>query len=90
LVLSGWSLARVSVSNRHGVGGHSATVGLPRWAHCQVDQHLHLLTPAEAAAAGIEGHGRAGGGRLIPCSGLTIEGPAAGFCLGCVAVGTAR
>jgi hypothetical protein len=58
-------------------------------ARCPVDRHLHLLAPVEAAAAGIEGHGRAGCWRLIPRSGLTIEGPAAGLCLGCMAVGTA-
>ncbi len=62
---------------------------LPRWARCPVDRHLHLLAPAEAAAAEIDGHGRAGCGRLIPRAGLTIGGPATGFCLGCMAVGTA-
>lgn len=62
---------------------------LPRWARYPVDRHLHLLAPLEAAAVGIEGHGRAGCGRLIPRAGLTIGGPTAGFCLGCMAVGTA-
>jgi hypothetical protein len=47
---------------------------LPRWARCPVDRHLHLLAPVEVAAAGIEGHGRAGCGRLIPRAGLTIDG----------------
>ena len=46
----------------------------PRWARCPADQHLHLLTPNEAEAASIEGHGRAGCGRLIPRAGLTIDG----------------
>jgi hypothetical protein len=41
-----------------------------------VDQHSQLLDPAEAATAGIEGAPvRAGRGRLIPRSGLTIDGP---------------
>ncbi|MGH3996186.1 MAG: hypothetical protein ACRDTJ_01825 [Pseudonocardiaceae bacterium] len=64
---------------------------LPRWARCPVDRHLHLLAPAEAQAAGIEGHGRAGCGRLIPRAGLTIDGASvAGWCVSCLTVGTAR
>lgn len=79
------------VGNGHDAGGYSATVGLPRWARCPVDRQLHLLAPVEAAAAaGTEGHGRAGCGRLIPAAGLTIEGrPSAGFCAACLTVGVA-
>ncbi len=72
-------------------GGYFSPRGLPRWARCPVDQHLHLLPAGEVAAAGGEGHGRAACGRMIPAAGLTIEGPAEeGFCVGCVAVETAR
>lgn len=61
----------------------------PRWARCPVDQHVHLLTPPQASA-GIEGHRRAGCGRLIPRSALTIDNPAAALCVSCLAAGTAR
>ncbi|MGH3935735.1 MAG: hypothetical protein ACRDS1_12300 [Pseudonocardiaceae bacterium] len=63
---------------------------VPRWARCPTDHHLHLLTPGEVEAAGIEGHGRAGCGRLIPAVGLTINGAAvAGWCVSCLSAGTA-
>jgi hypothetical protein len=72
-------------------GGQPVPVPVPpQWARCPVDQHLHPLTPAQAVAAGIEGHRRAGCGRLIPRSALTIDNPAAALCVSCVAVGTAR
>ncbi|MGH3998345.1 MAG: hypothetical protein ACRDTJ_12875 [Pseudonocardiaceae bacterium] len=60
------------------------------WARCPTDRHLYLLVPAEAQAAGIEGHGRAGCGRLIPRAGLMIDGASvAGWCVSCLAAGTA-
>jgi hypothetical protein len=61
-----------------GCGGHPNSRGrrcgcyaaaLPGSCGLPVDQHL--LTRDEAEAAGIEGHGRAGCGRLIPRAGLT-------------------
>lgn len=63
---------------------------LPRWARYPVDQRLHLLSADEVATAGDKGHGRAACDRLIPAAGLTIKGASAGFCMGCLAVGTAR
>ncbi len=72
-------------------GGQPVPVSvLPRWARCPVDQHLHLLAAAQAQAAEIQRHGRAGCGRLIPVVGLTIDGAAAGSCESCMAVGTAQ
>jgi hypothetical protein len=62
---------------------------LPRWARCPVDHRLHLLAHAEAVAAGLSGDGRAWCGRRIPAAGLALSGPSAGFCMACVAAGTA-
>lgn len=66
---------------------------LPRWARCPTDHQLHLLTHAEAGAAGMTGHGRAFCGRRIPAAGLGLPangGQSAGFCLAYVAEGTER
>lgn len=72
-------------------GGQPVPAPLPpRWARCPVDQHAHLLAPAQAAAAGIEGHRREGCGRLTPRSAVTIGNPAAALCVSCIAVGTAQ
>jgi hypothetical protein len=71
-------------------GGQPVPPSSPRWARCPVDQHLHLLPPDEAQAVSVQGHGRAGCGRLIPRAGLTIDGASvAGWCGSCLAVGTA-
>lgn len=69
-------------------GGQPVPASALRWVRCPVDQHLRLLPPDEAEAAGIKGHGRAECGRLIPRPGLTIDQPPAGFCVTFVAVGT--
>ncbi|MGH3696677.1 MAG: hypothetical protein ACRDRX_22265 [Pseudonocardiaceae bacterium] len=50
------------------------------WGQFPVDQYSQLLDPAHAATAGIEDVPvRPGCGRLIPRSGLTIDGPPVGF-----------
>lgn len=67
-------------------------LGLPRWARCPLDQHVHLLTPEEVAAPGSQGHGYSGCGQGIPAVGLRLVGSKAGTCLGWIVVvtGSAR
>lgn len=84
------AIAPALPDNGHHVAGYVPDAPAPRWARCPVDQRLHLLSPGEVAAAGGEGHGRAACGRLISAKGLTLAGPSAGMCVGCLAVGTAR
>jgi hypothetical protein len=58
--------AELPDEGHHVAGDPPGPVLVPRWARCPTDRHLHLLAPAQAQAAGIKGHGRAGCGRLIP------------------------
>ncbi len=65
--------------------GERPTVEQLRWARCPDEGRLHLLEPADVAAATTQGHAQAVCGRRIPADGLTITSDLSGaLCMSCV------
>ena len=60
----------------------------PRWAHCPVDERLHLLASVDVVLAATPGHAQALCGRRIPTEGLTLGGPSRALCVSCIAAAT--